>query len=270
MTDIYGFDDYRKFVQKSFVQKPKRGRGEYRRLAEQLRISSVAVSQIFRGDRDLSLEQALETAKFLLLDADEKAFFILLVEVSRAGTKDLRQFFKDQIDDIRKKRDTLAKRMKEKIVLDEATKARFYSNWFYSAVRMASSVPELNDFTRIAARLNLQPAQVAEIGHFLIEQGLCVRDGAGIRMGPSSTMLAADSPFINNHRRNWRLKGLEHLQSLGPQDLFYSGVVSCSEADLKNLRELFMQMITDFMKNVQESPSETIACLNLDWFELKR
>lgn len=267
--EVFEFDNYKKFVEKSFEMRPKKGRGEFRRLAEHLRVSSVAVSQIFRGDRDLSLEQALSTAQFLILDHEEQEFFLLLVEKARAGTKDLRQYFEKKIAQTRKTREALSQRVKEKISLSEVAKARFYSNWYYSGVRMASSVPGLNDVESIARKLDLPTTLVVEIAAFLVEQGLCVKDGDGLHMGPSSTMLSADSPFINNHRRNWRLKGLEHLNKIEPKDLFYSGVVSLSQADVSAFKERFMQLIAEFVKGVQASDSQTLACLNLDWFELR-
>ncbi|MBX3018873.1 MAG: TIGR02147 family protein [Bdellovibrionaceae bacterium] len=268
--DLYEFDDYKVFVRKWTESRPKRGRGEFRRMSEHLRISSVAVSQIFRGERDLSIEQALALAKFLVLGPDEQDFFILLVEKARAGTKDLRQYFERKIEGVRQERKDLSKRVKDKIVLDDVAKARFYSNWYYSAVRMASSVPGLQDYDGIAKRLGLPPELVGDVAAFLLEQGLCVRDAQGLRMGPSSTMLSADSPFINNHRRNWRLKALENLQRVGPDDLFYSGLVSLSEKDVARFKEKFMALIQEFVRGIQDSPSETLACLNLDWFELKK
>lgn len=267
--EVFKFNDYKIFTRKTLEGRPRRGRGQYRLLAEKLRLSSVAVSQIFRGSRDLSMEQALPTAEFLHLTPEETDYYILLVQYARAGTQSLKNYYDEKIKSVQAKRAVVTQRVKPKAELSEITKAIFYSNWQYSAIRIASSVPGLQSYEALAQRLGLESEDVAKIGNFLLENGLCVKHPDGITMGPSLTLLTPDSPFINNHRRNWRLKGLERLQKLGPSDLFYSGFVSLSKKDLKELKREFVDLIAKFIEKIEDSPSETLACLNLDWFEYR-
>ncbi len=196
--------------------------------------------------------------------------WLFTVQRSRAGSKKLQDFLDRKIEQSRKERETLVKRVKHESVLSEQAKAIFYSNWQYSAVRIASSIPGLRSVEPIAERLGLEPEDVAEIARFLLEHGLCKPDAEGFTMGPSSTMLSTDSPFINNHRRNWRLKGLDHLRKVGSADLFYSGLVSLSANDLRAMKQELVDVIARFTERVKDSPSESMACLNLDWFELRR
>jgi hypothetical protein len=121
---------------------------------------------------------------------------------------------------------SLSKRNRTSVAVDVGAQALFYSNWTYSAVRIASSIPKHHSPEAIAELLKIERSEVVRIAEFLVSLGLCVRHPKGYDLGPSSTMLSADSPFINNHRRNWRLKGLENLHRIGEQDLFYSGLVS--------------------------------------------
>lgn len=267
---IFDFTDYKEIVKKVFELRPRRGHGQYRKLAQTLRLSSVAVSQIFKGSRDLSPEQALDTARFLFLGPEETEYFLLLVQRARAGTKELQTHFDRKIEKARAEREVLAKRVQSSAEMSESAKAIFYSNWQYSAVRIASSIPALGTAEALARRLDLDEAEVEGVLRFLLEQNLCVSTPEGIRMGAQSTMLPADSPYINNHRRNWRLKGLEHLRRLGPQDLFYSGVVSLSAEDIKEFRKELVELIARFVARVKDSPSERLACMNLDWFEVRK
>jgi uncharacterized protein (TIGR02147 family) len=267
---IFDFSNYKEFVQSTLAKRPKRGHGQYRKLAFSLRLSSVAVSQIIRGPRDFSPEQALEAAQFLLLNEEETEYFLLLVQRSRAGSKKLLKHLDRKISLAQQERKDLSKRVKQDSVLSEQAKAVFYSDWQYSAVRIASSIPALQSIEALADRFGLAPEDVAKTLRFLLENGLCKEENGGFAMGPSSTMLAADSPFINSHRRNWRIKGLDHLRKLGASDLFYSGLVSLSKKDLQEFRQEFVDLIARFVEKVKDSPSETLACLNMDWFELRR
>lgn len=268
--NIFNFEDYKILVQKLVENRPRRGHGQYRKLAETLRLSSVAISQIVKGPRDFSLEQALEVAQFFHLDAEETEYFLLLVQRSRAGTQKLRANFDKKIAHTQAERELLAKRVKHEADFSEQAKAIFYSNWQYSAVRIATSIPKLQSVEAIAAKLSMKPEEVAPILQFLLENGLCKKEGNGYALGPSSTMLPKDSPFINSHRREWRLKSIEHLRRLGPQDMFYTGLVSLSAADLRAFRQELVELVARFTERVKESPSETMACLNLDWYEFQR
>ena len=75
------------------------------------------------------------------------------------------------------------------------------------------------------------------------------------------------SPFVNSHRRNWRLKAIEKFPKPGEQDLFYSGPYSLSEKDYDWLRKELVKLISTVSARVGDSPPEKLACLNLDFFE---
>jgi hypothetical protein len=50
----------------------------------------------------------------------------------------------------------------------------------------------------------------------------------------------------------------------------YTAPVSLSRADFRALREEMVQFVQKFLKKVHASPAEEIACLNLDFFWIKR
>jgi uncharacterized protein (TIGR02147 family) len=269
--NIFEFHDYKEFVRKRIASFPRRGYGQYRKLSQALRLSSVAVSQIFKGDRDLSPEHALETAAFLLLDPEEADYFLALVQKARAGTPALRAHVERKLAQAREARATLAKRVEVSAELTDEARAVFYSNWQYSAVRIASSIPGLHGAEVIAKRLGLHVTEVIDVLRFLLKHGLCVMDKGQVKMGPASTFLPNDSPFINGHRRIWRLKSLEHLKlAEDPRNLYYTGLVSLSEEDAQTFRRECADFVAAFVKRVKDSPSETLACMNLDWFRLER
>lgn len=73
---------------------PRRGRGELTKIAAALRVHPTFISQVFRGPRELSLEQAALLAYHLQLSEPEREFFIDLVGLSRAGNDPLKTVLK--------------------------------------------------------------------------------------------------------------------------------------------------------------------------------
>jgi uncharacterized protein (TIGR02147 family) len=267
-VSVFEFSDYKVFVNALIASKPKGGRGLFRRLSQHLNCTSVLVSQIFKGPRDLNLEQALHCSDFLGLGPTEREFFMLLVQRSRAGTQDLKEYFQRKLDTLFQEHNQASRRVVEHRELTQVGKTVFYSNWYYSAVRILSSIDGYQEVEKIAERLSLDPQLVAKVVEFLVKENLCVRESGGIRMGPASTHLDARSQMINLHRKNWRIKSLEKLGLEKKEDLFFSSLVSLSEQDFEALRKHLLAEIANFSKRVEKSPSEKLACLNLDWFEI--
>jgi uncharacterized protein (TIGR02147 family) len=266
--NLYNFSDYKKYVNDRFISGPKRGRGQYRKLSEHLNLSTVAISQVFKGSRDLSPEQAWKTASFLLLSPEESEFFLLLVEKARAGTKELRNHFENKMQQKQKEKNQLGNLIPTEKEFSEEAKAVFYSDWKYSAIRLASSIPHNNTVEGLAKRLLISEEKVREILQFLLEHNLCKQEKNGYSLGAQSTMLPTSSPFINNHRRNWRIKALESMGSNEERDLHYSALASISKHDREKLRKAFLEMIMKFVEEAKNSPAEELFCLNLDWFRV--
>jgi hypothetical protein len=114
---------------------------------------------------------------------------------------------------------------------------------------------------------HLTRAQIAPVISFLLSTGLCVEEKGRIKLGTTATYVGTDSPFVNSHRRNWRLKAMERFSSTGPGDLFYSSPCSISKTDAEVIRKELAKMIGEISKRVGDSPPEKLACLNIDWFE---
>ena len=86
-------------------------------------------------------------------------------------------------------------------------------------------------------------------------------------MGPQKTHLAADSLMASRLHTNWRLKAIENLPQLLKQDLALSAPMSIRVADFKEIRELLVSTIETIIKVAAETKkAESLACLNIDWF----
>lgn len=160
---VYEYTDYKRFLQAAFEALPKKGRGQARQLAEHLRVHPVVVSQVLSGKRDFSHEQALDVAGYLGLDDRATDYFTTLVLKARAGTKRLEAHLNKKLEALRKEATAIRTKFARDRKLSSEEMGVFYSNWYYSGVRLLTSVPGFDNVDAIAGRFGLARAKVVSI-----------------------------------------------------------------------------------------------------------
>jgi len=266
--NIYEFTDYKEFLKSWIAALPKNGRGEFRRIALQIRVSTTMISQVFNGTKHLSLELASEVADYLALNDLETDYFFLLVEYGRAGSVRLQQKLKRRIEGRRQEAKKLSSRLAKDAELSEATKAIFYSSWIYSGVRMLSALDGFNSADAIAERLKLPRNQVQKVLEFLINEGLVTQKSHRLDLGARRTHIASDSPLVTKHHQNWRLHGFQKMIMSDSEPLFYTAPMALSKEVADKVREELPSFIEKINKWILPSESEVVRCLNIDWFEI--
>ncbi len=265
---IFNFSNYKDYFRAFLKALPNQGRGYLSQMAKALNITSSQMSHVYKGPRDLTLEQALKLAQFLGLNQLESEFFLELVLLARAGTKDLQNFHEKKLAQLRNQALKIQNQVvNDHRVLDEKQSAIFYSTWLYSAVRMfcsikTSSLEEISDFFAI------RKSRILPVLHFLCDTGLCVKRDGGFYIGQQSTFLPRESPLTYKHHSNWRLKAIEQLESDLDTNIFYTSPVSMSQKDFEAFKLRLSTLIKEFSQIVQGSPPEAIACFNIDFFRL--
>ncbi|WP_374077012.1 TIGR02147 family protein [Bdellovibrio bacteriovorus] len=266
--NIFDYHDYKQCINDWIKEQPQHGHGQLRRLALHLGVNSVVMSQVFRGSRDLTLEQALSVSEYIGLTDPERDYLLLLIQQSRAGSHQLKKVFSKQLEDSRRAATALKNRVAHQKFTDE-DKATFYSQWYYSAIRLGVSIPKLKNIGAIAEHLNLDRSLVAKVVDFLLKNKLIVSRKDRLEIGPQVTHVGHDSPFVTRHHINWRLKSLQALDSVSEEDLFYTGPMALSEEAAQEIRQLLVELVTKSTKKAAASESEVLRCLNIDWFSLR-
>ncbi|HVK60100.1 MAG TPA: TIGR02147 family protein, partial [Bdellovibrionales bacterium] len=260
---------YRDFVREQVQSMPNSGRGQLSRIAKHLSTSSVLVSYVMNGARDFSSEQAIEIADFFGLTETESDYFCLLVQLARAGSFKLEQKIQREMKKKREEAQHLKSRVAQDLELDDDAKARFYSNWYFSGIRLASSIDGLNSVEAIADYLKLPRVRVREVLEFLVQYGLSIEKNGEYSMGPKRTHIESTSPLVSRHHANWRIKGFESMEDLSPEELFYTGPMAVSTEAMAEVRKDLTDVIDRMVKKVGDSKSEQLACLNIDFFKLR-
>jgi uncharacterized protein (TIGR02147 family) len=269
MPMIFRYLSYKSFINDHFKAFPQGGRGQAKKLSEYLGVSTVVVSQTLKGEREFSAENAYRVAQFLKLTPIETQYFLKLVDYQKAGSHELKAFILSELKHLQKEGKKVKSKYSKTLELSDEDKFQFYSEKYYSAIRMASSLPSHNTVEDFANHFHLSFEKTEEILDFLLNRNLCVNKNGKIERGPKHTFLPSTSPYIKNHHRNWRIHSLERVDHLDTEnELMYTAPMSLSKDAFQKLRENLLQTIADTVKLIGPTEDEVVACLNIDLLKL--
>ena len=266
---IFDYLEYKEYFQDYLSTMPKSGRGQYKKLAEFLRVSTVSVSQIFRGERHLTSEQAYLVTKFIELDNYETTYFLHMLDYAKASHFELKEFYKLRLDKVREEAIRVKGRISKFKELKDSDKAIFYSDASFSKVRLASSLEGINNIDDLSKYLNIPSSKISSIVDFLLEKGLCKLKKDQLHINTQHTLLTADSPFVKNHHVNWRVNSIEKASDLNRKnEVMFTLPMSLSEKAYDELHKLILKTIKDTYDVVGPSEDECLAYLGIDLYKI--
>lgn len=265
---LFDYKDYKTYLSETLEYRAQKEKGQRSRLAEFIGCQPAYLSQVLNGNADLSLEQADSASRFLDHSAQEARFFLFMVLRERAGTKDLKDVFQRDLDSLEKERFNLKNRIKTRRTLSEKDQARYYSSWHYAAIHVLVSLPGFRSKLAIKKALHISSRIMNEAFDFLVSIGLLHIEGNEVVQGETSLHLHQDSPFIQKHHANWRMKALQSLEQSKETDLHYSSVITCSQKDLSQVKEIFIRAVQEIRALIKDSKDETMASYAIDVIDL--
>lgn len=268
MISLFNYDGYRPYIHARFKEMPKAGHGQSLKLAGHLGVHTTLVSQVLKGIKSFTLEQASLTTEFLELTENETEYFLLLVQLDRAGNESLRKNLRKRLTQLKRESEKLDDRVMSDKKLSEELKAVYYSDWVYSAVRQLIAIKGFENTDAIAAYLGFPAKRVKNIVEFLLKTGLCVEEKGKLKIGVKSTHLEQASPWSRVHHVNWRQRAVETLHREEASRLHYTCPMTLSAEDAAKLREMILKFLEGVDKIIEPSVSEELHCLNIDWFKI--
>ncbi len=266
--DIYKADDYRRVLKEKIEEFPNSGHGKMSEISRYIGVHTTLVSQVIKGHKDLSVDQALLVAKFFGLSELETDYLTTLLLYNRAGNQTSKKYYNEKVKDLRKQSRNISKRVKKDFELNEEQKAIYYSDWTYSAICQSVALENVNTVQDISTFLNIGQDRVVSDLEFLFEVGLVIKNKNKISYGVSSLHLSKDSPWIRAHHLNWRQKGIESLSLNKEDDLHYSAPLTISKKDAQKFHDHLIEVIEKMREIVDPSPCEEFYCFNMDWFNV--
>jgi uncharacterized protein (TIGR02147 family) len=269
---VFDFKDYKDYIRRWIAAQPNQGHGEKSRIAKHLKCHIAYVSQVLNAQAQLSAEQA-DALNTLFEHSDEEAdFFMLLVQIGRAGTHSLEKFYNRKITEALKQRTLLRNRIADKKAIAPEDQATYYSSWHYAALHMGVLIPGLRTPRALARHFGLSLDKTRRAIEFMISLGL-IRESQGTLLpGETRLHLTDDSPMISKHHINWRMQAIQALDQSDPgaleaqDELHYSSIVSISREDIPRAREILLKAIENVRKLVRDSKDEEVCCYTVDLF----
>lgn len=264
--NIFDYVNYKDYIKEKIADSPSKGRGIKLKISEFLNCQTAFVSQVLNGDPNFSLEQAVKLNKYFEHTREEARYFLLLLQLLRAGSSELQDFFKLEMKEILDKRSDLKNRLDIKNSLKKIDQQIYYSNWLYACIHMMVAIPEFQTLQAISRHLNLPREKVLEIMTFLENTGLIQKKGAHYEIGVTKIHLSKDSPQIQRHHTNWRMQAIRSIDINDSADLHYSTIVSMSKVDTPKVKEILIKAIEECREVIRDSKEEKIQSICIDFF----
>jgi uncharacterized protein (TIGR02147 family) len=267
--NIYQFTDYKRYMVSRIESDPALGRGSVKKIAEFLRVHPSLISQILKGQKDFSPEQARDVAAFLGMDDAATEYFMCLVDIERAGTSKLKSFLlgkRDRLISVASQRPT--HNPNNPSASNKANVERLNSNWFYPAVCLLCQIPKYQSVSALARYLHLPTAVIDEAVDTLVQLGLVIADGDRIVASP---VPLESSQFLDARRfhMNWRLKAIDRINTNLENDRFITLPVALSTDDRRRLKQIVIDFVEQIRQSNDPGNADDLSVLTIDMFGLK-
>jgi uncharacterized protein (TIGR02147 family) len=266
--DVFPFVDYRAYIQ-ARIDDARPRRGYQAKMADHLGIQRSFLTQVLRGSAQLSPDHAVELARFWEMDEAETAFFLDLVLLARAGSATLRKVLTARLSDSAKVHGGLSPKLVESSAAAKpGAGVPYYLAWYWSAIHVALSVPQLQTAAALSRRLGLSLDLVQDCLATLRELGLAKKTGHQWQILTPDLHIQRESPLSHAHHSNWRAKAIQDLQERGDQGRFhYTAVKTVTRADADRIKQLFVSCCESSRQIARESSPETeLVCVTCDVF----
>jgi len=259
---LFSYDNYRELLIDSIATRDERGFKT--RLAEAAGCQLSYFSQVLHGSVHLTEDQAYGVTIHLSLNEIESEFFVLLVRMERAGSKGLRNHLVAKIKQIQSDQKKLSKRLKTKKIAFEHQE-QYYAAWYYSAIHMCLSIPEMQNKQSLLQYLLLDDDQLAKAIDLLLTMGLVEKSNKYFKTIEYNIHVPSNTPLHVSYNLVWRSFFSQRLQSNLENDIHYTAVHSLSRSDSQVLREMIMKFIEESREVVSLSDEETLVAITVDF-----
>ncbi|MBC7743255.1 MAG: DUF4423 domain-containing protein, partial [Bdellovibrionaceae bacterium] len=239
MVILFDYSNYKKYLDSSL------GPGIKTKFAAHIGCQPSFLSQVLRGEPNLSLEQGYLANEFLKHTALETQYFMLLLQKSRAGSQKLTAYFQKELDTILNSRNKFVARIQDGAELSEQIKGVYYSSWVYPLVHVLVSVPTSNQIGFLVEKTALSRESIIDILQFLEKNGLITKEKTGDKYSVTKKRIhiPAGSQLVLQHHRNLRNRVQRCFDEHQPSNLHYSSFLALSEKDVLKIEKIFLNAI---------------------------
>lgn len=268
MGSIFAYTDYRTFM-KERTEELKKSKPffSYRYIAQKCELKSTGfISWVVLGKRTISVELASKIVKVLKLNRREAQFFELLVLHNQSRSEEQRSVYHDRMLSYRKAYAKVLERDRQK----------FYSKWYYSAVRELVSITCIRTEADVSSLMN-PPVDIAEAKdalELLTRLKLICRNKDGVyeRVDTAITSGPGIEPaVIRSFQAATMRLAQSALHRIPKEDRDISTVtLSCDSRDIERIRERIRQLRAEISEIACGSDADQVFQFNTQFFPLSK
>lgn len=215
------------------------------------------------------MEHADRLAEFLQLNESEKQYLFILIEFERAGTHNLKKYWKNELHKLQKDHLSLKNRFSTKNTINQEVQAIYFSAWFYSAIHLLLTSNRQIFFAEISEKLGPPLYLVSETIHWLEQNGFGYIENSRWTGNAVNFHLPSDSYLIKKHHTHWRIKALQSIELNKTDELHYSTCFTLSQNDWSKIKEILINCIELTKQTIKASGDEKLYSIGVDFFCLE-
>lgn len=270
---IFYEDDYRNVLDLK-VKNEGGFRGYRSQMARAAGCQPAYLSQVLARSVHLTLEQAAGLSDFWGFTELEADYFLTLTQLGRSGTESLRVKVLKRLKNLRAK-STASSDLKSddkesrKANMTEDQAVKYYSSWVPSAVHMSLSLGENINVTKLSEKLRVREEVVHSALLNLEAAGVVTKEKNKYRVLTKYVHVSDSSLYSPMHHRNWREKSKDYFShGLLNNNFHYTAVCSLDKNAFFEIRKILDETKVNAERSVFNSKESSIACLNIDLFEI--
>lgn len=268
MVNIFEYKDYREFLTHLTSNRSARGQTKAE-LARSMGCQAAYLSQVLGSKADLTEDHGVKMCQALNFSDTETEYFLLILRLSRAGTKTLSEYLEQKRLALKKQYSEVDSRITAvKKSPNDQIQLYYCSSWIPSVVHAATSCPHYQTAQAIAERLALSK-QIVEKHLETLEKYQLIKfsEGKWIHSG-NSIHFPKNSLMDATFQLNQRLLGLNSINRRQPEDVHYSMVFPANKETASKFRELFLNTIEKIHKDAASADSEDVYAISMDFFKV--
>lgn len=262
--------NYRKAVEEIVeIRKKMPGKYTLRKLADSSGLQASFLTNVLKGRFDFNADQLFAVAVELDLTNVEREYLLLLLEYERSVHKPRREELKNKIDELRKENQKSEKHLSVKVV-DAASidQSQYYLDPF---AQLTLIYLNLKDYSRqpekLGSVLGISQSHLGEILKLLVKIGYVQIENKNYRVIARNTHLPKQNPLSGPHLTMMRLKTIDQLQRLSPEQTYSHSVTFTGNEETKaQLSDAYLNFLKKAEAIVKPAPSEKAFQMNFDLF----
>ncbi len=264
MYELFSTTNYKEFLRQHIA----RSDDSMTEIAEAAGCQRSYLSRILSSEIQLTPEHSFNLSEYWHFSVVEKEYFLLMVDYARAGTAALKKHLQNKMNMIRQEQESLKNVVNRPKAKMDGSSSIYYSAWYWSAIHIATSIPELQSIDALSKKLYLPPALIERCLLTMKDMGFVKQAGKKWQYAGTELHAGADTVYVIHHHQNWRNQAVISSQLAQPENIHFTVVQSMSREAYVKIRQSLLAQIRTASQVAGPSTEEELVTLNIDLFKL--